>query len=65
MRSQFEIKDVAWDENLGAEKLDLLLLDHFAEEFKQKHGVDIRLFPKAVAKLKRQVCFIGSIYQSS
>jgi hypoxia up-regulated 1 len=54
--SQFEVKDVAWDESLGAEKLDLLLLDHFADEFKQKHGTDIRQFPKAVAKLKRQVC---------
>ncbi|EIE21504.1 HSP70-domain-containing protein [Coccomyxa subellipsoidea C-169] len=53
--SQFEVKDVAWDEALGAEKLDLLLLDHFADEFQAKHGVDIRQFPKAVAKLKRQV----------
>ncbi len=46
---------MAWDEALGAEKLDLLLLDHFADEFQAKHGVDIRQFPKAVAKLKRQV----------
>ena len=55
MRSQFEIKDVAWDANLGAEKLDLILLNHFADEFQEKHGVDIRTFPKAVAKLKKQV----------
>ncbi len=54
-RSQFEVKDVVWDEHLGAEKLDLLLLDHFADEFQAKHGTDIRQFPKAVAKLKRQV----------
>ena len=53
--SQFEVKDVAWDENLGAEKLDYILLNHFAEEFQEKHGVDIRASPKAVAKLKRQV----------
>ncbi|CAL8469535.1 g9076 [Coccomyxa elongata] len=53
--SQFEVKDVVWDERLGAEKLDLLLLDHFADEFQAKHGTDIRQFPKAVAKLKRQV----------
>jgi len=46
---------VAWDENLGAEMLDLILLNHFAEEFQEKHGIDIRSFPKAVAKLKRQV----------
>lgn len=53
--SQFEVKDVAWDANLGAEKLDLILLNHFADEFQEKHGIDIRAFPKAVAKLKRQV----------
>ena len=53
--SQFEVKDVVWDERLGAEKLDLLLLDHFADEFQAKHGTDVRQYPKAVAKLKRQV----------
>ncbi|CAL5229767.1 g13152 [Coccomyxa viridis] len=52
--SQFEVKDVAWDASLGAEKLDLILLNHFADEFQEKHSVDIRSFPKAVAKLKRQ-----------
>ena len=54
MRSQFEVKDVAWDADLGAEKLDLILLNHFADEFQEKHGIDIRTFPKAVAKLKKQ-----------
>ena len=58
--SQFEVKDVAWDENLGAETLDLILLNHFADEFQEKHGVDIRAFPKAVAKLKRQVLTLGT-----
>lgn len=50
---------MVWDERLGAEKLDLLLLDHFADEFQAKHGTDIRQFPKAVAKLKRQVQFLS------
>ena len=58
--SQFEVKDVAWDESLGAERLDLILLNHFADEFQEKHGFDIRTSPKAVAKLKRQV--IMSLY---
>ena len=53
--SQFEVKDVAWDASLGAERLDLILLNHFADEFQEKHGFDIRTSPKAVAKLKRQV----------
>jgi hypoxia up-regulated 1 len=51
---------VAWDENLGAEKLDLILLNYFADEFQEKHGVDIRASPKAVAKLKRQVLTLGT-----
>ena len=46
---------MAWDESLGAERLDLILLNHFADEFQEKHGFDIRTSPKAVAKLKRQV----------
>ena len=53
--SQFEVKDVAWDASLGAENLDLILLNHFADEFQEKHGFDVRTAPKAVAKLKRQV----------
>jgi hypoxia up-regulated 1 len=48
------VADVAWDEELGAEKLDMLLLEHFADEFAAAHGTDIRQHPKAVAKLKRQ-----------
>lgn len=61
-RSQFEVKDVVWDERLGAEKLDLILLDHFADEFQAKHGTDIRQLPKAVAKLKRQVQFTPHLF---
>ncbi len=44
---QFEVLDVAWDGTLGSEALDLLLLDHFAEEFKALHpGLDPRVSPK-------------------
>ena len=40
---QFEVLDVAWDATLGSEALDMLLLDHFAEEFGQLHpGLDPR-----------------------
>ncbi|KAK9811690.1 hypothetical protein WJX72_008444 [[Myrmecia] bisecta] len=56
--SQFEVEDVTWAENLGAEKLDLILLEHFADEFNEKHlqgKSDMRRSSKAVAKLKRQV----------
>lgn len=54
--SQFEVKDVAWDANAGAQYLDMLLVNHFADQFEAKHaGSDVRSNPRAVAKLKRQV----------
>lgn len=40
--NQFEVLDVAYDHSLGSNSLDLLLLKHFADEFKQKGGADIR-----------------------
>lgn len=40
--NQFEVLDVAYDHSLGSNSLDLLLLKHFADEFKQKGGDDIR-----------------------
>lgn len=40
--NQFEVLDVAYDHSLGSNSLDVLLLKHFAEEFKQKGGDDIR-----------------------
>lgn len=50
---QFEILDVAWDENLGGSNLDLLLVEHFASEFQEKHGKDIREHPKVMSKLRK------------
>ena len=52
---QFEVLDAAWDETAGVESLDLLLLDHFAQEFRSKHGSDPRSVPRALAKLRKQV----------
>ena len=45
---------MAWDARLGAEALDVVLLEHFAGEFQAQHGADVRAHPKAVAKLRRQ-----------
>jgi len=54
--SQFEVKDVAWDASLGVQDLDMLLVNHFADQFETKHvGSNTRSNPRAVAKLKRQV----------
>lgn len=55
--NQFQVKDVRWDPELGGENLELRLVEHFADEFNKQvgGGVDVRKFPKAMAKLKKQV----------
>lgn len=53
--SQFEVKDVAWDASLGVQDLDMLLVNHFADQFETKYvSSNTRSNPRAVAKLKRQ-----------
>ncbi|CAN6454858.1 unnamed protein product [Victoria cruziana] len=55
--NQFQIKDVRWIAELGGQSMDLCLVEHFADEFNAQIGnkVDVRKFPKAMAKLKKQV----------
>jgi molecular chaperone DnaK (HSP70) len=48
----------AWDEELGGDNFDQLLLNQFADEYNAKFGSkadskDIRTFPRAVARLKK------------
>ena len=54
---QFEIKAVAWDESCGGEDMDLLLIEHFANEFDEKHEPQVSslISPKAISKLRKQV----------
>ena len=54
---QFEIKAVKWDESVGGEDMDMLLVDHFLAEFDAKHKPSVSAFdsPKAIAKLRKQV----------
>eukprot|EP00193_Tetraselmis_chui_P004076 CAMPEP_0177768970 /NCGR_PEP_ID=MMETSP0491_2-20121128/10035_1 /TAXON_ID=63592 /ORGANISM="Tetraselmis chuii, Strain PLY429" /LENGTH=991 /DNA_ID=CAMNT_0019285873 /DNA_START=172 /DNA_END=3147 /DNA_ORIENTATION=- len=52
---QFEILDVAWDNTLGGSSLDVLLMEHFATEFEEKHGLSIREHPKVMSKLRKAV----------
>lgn len=53
--SQFETMQVKWDSDTGAEDLDVVLMNHFADEFEALHpGTDIRGSPRAMAKLKRE-----------
>lgn len=53
--SQFETMQVKWDSDTGAEDLDVVLTNHFADEFEALHpGTNIRGSPRAMAKLKRE-----------
>ncbi|AEE83781.1 heat shock protein 70 (Hsp 70) family protein [Arabidopsis thaliana] len=55
--NQFQVKDVRWDLGLGGQSMEMRLVEHFADEFNKQlgNGVDVRKFPKAMAKLKKQV----------
>ncbi|KAJ9185041.1 hypothetical protein P3X46_004716 [Hevea brasiliensis] len=55
--NQFQVKDVRWDPELGGQKMEVRLLEFFADEFNKQvgNGVDVRKSPKAMAKLKKQV----------
>ncbi|MBA0870578.1 hypothetical protein Goshw_014384 [Gossypium schwendimanii] len=55
--NQFQVKDVRWDSGLGGQNMELRLVEYFADEFNKQvgNGVDVRKYPKAMAKLKKQV----------
>lgn len=56
--SQFETVDVAWADRVGSAGLDAVLMEHFAQEFDDKHMAgkgSVLDHPKAVAKLRKQV----------
>lgn len=55
--NQFQVKDVRWNPELGGQNMELKLVEYFADEFNKQigNGIDVRKFPKAMAKLKKQV----------
>ncbi|XP_022745877.1 heat shock 70 kDa protein 17-like [Durio zibethinus] len=55
--NQFQVKDVRWESELGGQNMELRLVEYFADEFNKQdgNGVDVRKYPKAMAKLKKQV----------
>ena len=57
-QNQLEVLDVAWDETAGVDAFDDLLIDHFASEFEAGQGAagDISGSPRALAKLRKEVC---------
>ncbi|WVZ07493.1 hypothetical protein V8G54_020839 [Vigna mungo] len=55
--NQFQVKDVRWNAELGGLHMELRLVEYFADQFNAQvgGGIDVRKFPKAMAKLKKQV----------
>ena len=48
----FEVKSTRGDTHLGGDNLDQYLIDHIADEFKKKQGIDIREDEMALQRLK-------------
>jgi len=48
----FEVLSTNGDTHLGGDDVDELLIDHIAEEFRKKEGIDIRKDPMALQRLK-------------
>ena len=48
----FEVKATAGDTHLGGEDFDNRLVNHFAEEFKRKHKLDLKSNPKSIRRLR-------------
>jgi heat shock protein 4 len=47
IKGQLTVKATAWDRHFGGRNIDKALVDHFAEEFKEKFKIDITQNPKA------------------
>jgi heat shock 70kDa protein 4 len=54
-KGQMEVKAHSWDRSLGGRDLDNVLLEHFAGEFKAKHGLDVLKNVKAIYRLRTQI----------
>ena len=51
-KGELTVKGTAWDRNFGGRDFDKALLEHFAVEFKEKFGVDIKTNPKAMVRVQ-------------
>jgi len=48
----FEVLSTSGDTHLGGDDLDKVLIDHIAEEFRKKEGIDLTKDPMALQRLK-------------
>ncbi|KAI9892822.1 MAG: Heat shock 70 kDa protein 4L [Vezdaea aestivalis] len=49
-KGELTVKSTACDRHFGGRNFDKALLDHFADEFKEKFKIDIRTHPKALVR---------------
>ena len=50
----FEVKSTSGDTHLGGEDFDMAIVNHFLEEFKKEHGIDIKNDKAAMQRLKEE-----------
>lgn len=50
----FEVKSTNGDTHLGGEDFDMVIVNHFLEEFKKEHGIDIKDDKAAMQRLKEE-----------
>ncbi len=50
----FEVKSTNGDTHLGGEDFDMAIVNHFLDEFKKEHGIDIRSDKAAMQRLKEE-----------
>ncbi|CAG8642022.1 2378_t:CDS:2 [Cetraspora pellucida] len=55
LKGQLTVKSTAYDRHLGGRNFDQILIDHFAEVFKEKYKIDIKSNSKALFRLRAGV----------
>ncbi|KZF23364.1 HSP70-domain-containing protein [Xylona heveae TC161] len=50
-KGELNVRSTAWDRHFGGRNFDKALVDHFAEEFKEKYKIDIKSNQKALMRV--------------
>ncbi|CUA66922.1 Heat shock protein homolog pss1 [Schizosaccharomyces pombe 972h-] [Rhizoctonia solani] len=50
-KGQLSVRSTAYERNFGGRNIDLVLVKHFAAEFKEKYKIDVMSSPKAIFRL--------------
>lgn len=54
-KGELVVKSTAWDRHFGGRDINKTLVDHFANEFKEKYKIDIKTNAKAVVRVNTAV----------